>query len=412
MINLKRGIIAFLLYYSGSFAQTGNLTSSPYSLFGLGRINEVSTGRTNALGKSGIALDSNSEINSLNPASFASIPKNSVFAEIGMKTENTLYTNNGDQQRNSVSNFANFSFALAFDDKSGMGFSLFPYTNVGYNISAITGTVEGTSDRFMSNITGSGGLNNLQFNYGRKITENLKLGARANLYFGKISEVETVYIEDDNLVIDETHNYKGVQLGLGAQYKAGNNFDFGFTVNFPTSLIGSKEQTVSSVIAGVENTIDESEGTKINSFNMPLELGFGAKYRYKSFTFNADFKESFWKGTNDEDLTIGDFTNQKSIGAGIEYFRSGRSYLDKTKFRVGANYDTGYMTVEGTQIKNLALTTGLGLPMGLRTNTYINLSYSYGQRGQVSNTLIRENYHLITINLCFEDIWFKRRQYE
>lgn len=412
MINIKRGALAFLLYSSGSFAQTGNLTSSPYSLFGLGRINEVSTGRTNALGRSGIALDSETEINSLNPAAFATIPKNSVFAEMGMKIENTLYTNNGDALRNSVTNFANFSFALAFDDKSGIGFSLFPYTNVGYNISAITGTVEGTSDRFLSNIQGSGGLNNLQLNYGRKINNNLRLGARANLYFGKINEVETVKIQDDNLVIDETHNYKGIQLGFGAQYKIDTNFDFGLVLNLPTSLIGSKEQIVSSVIANVETTIEETEGTKINSFNMPLEMGFGAKYRYKAFTFNADYKMSFWKGTNDEDVTIGNFTNQTTIGAGVEYFRSGRNYFDKVKFRLGGNYDTGYMTVEGTQIKNVSLTTGLGLPLGLRSGTYINFSYSYGQRGQVSNTLIREDYHLFTINLCFADIWFKKRAYE
>lgn len=413
MINIKRGMfLAFLLYCTGNYAQTGNLTSSPYSLFGLGRLNEVSTGKTNALGKSGIALDSKNEINSLNPASFASIPRNSVFADIGMKAENTLYTNDDGQLRNTISNFANFSFALAIDDKSGIGFSLFPYTDVGYNISAITGTVEGSSDRFESNINGSGGLNNLQFNYGRKINSDFKLGARVNLYFGKISEVETVYLGSDKLLIDEAHHYTGIQLGLGSQYKISNDFNLGMVVNFPTSLSGSKEQTVVSEIDGIKTTLDQSKGTKIDSFNMPFEFGLGAKYTYKSLTFNADYKMSLWEGTNDEDVSIGEFTNQQFVGMGVEYYRSGRSYFDKTKFRLGANYDTGYMTVAGAEIKNLGLTAGLGLPLGLRTNTYINLSYSYGQRGQLSNTLIRENYHMITINLCFEDLWFKRRVYE
>lgn len=404
--------LAFLLYCTGNYAQTGNLTSSPYSLFGLGRLNEVSTGKTNALGKSGIALDSKNEINSLNPASFASIPRNSVFADIGMKAENTLYTNDDGQLRNTISNFANFSFALAIDDKSGIGFSLFPYTDVGYNISAITGTVEGSSDRFESNINGSGGLNNLQFNYGRKINSDFKLGARVNLYFGKISEVETVYLESDKLLIDEAHHYTGIQLGLGSQYKISNDFNLGMVVNFPTSLSGSKEQTVVSEIDGIKTTLDQSKGTKIDSFNMPFEFGLGAKYTYKSLTFNADYKMSLWEGTNDEDVSIGEFTNQQFVGMGVEYYRSGRSYFDKTKIRLGANYDTGYMTVAGAEIKNLGLTAGLGLPLGLRTNTYVNLSYSYGQRGQLSNTLIRENYHMITINLCFEDLWFKRRVYE
>jgi hypothetical protein len=40
----------------------------------------------------------------------------------------------------------------------------------------------------------------------------------------------------------------------------------------------------------------------------------------------------------------------------------------------------------------------------------LNLGYSYGQRGQISNGLIKENYHLLTLNLSFEGIWFKRRK--
>lgn len=413
MIDLKRGmLIGFALCNAAGHAQTGNLTSSPYSLFGLGKQNEIGSGKTNALGKSGIALGSESEINSLNPASFATIPKNSVFFDIGLKTESSRYVSSKDEQDNNISNFSNVSMALAFDEKSGIGFSLFPYTDVGYNVAAVSGTIEGTSDLYTSNVYGTGGLNNFQFNYGRKITGRLNLGARMNYYFGKINEVETVALQSDYLIIDESHRYKGIQFSLGAQYKLRNNLGLGFIINLPTSLSGSKEQTVSSVIGGVETDIETGTQSKINSFKMPAEIGIGTKYTFKAFTFNADYKMSFWKGSNDDDNSIGEFSNQQFLGGGIEYFKGGRNYFERTRFRIGGNYDTGYMSVQGSKIKNTAFTAGIGLPLGLRGNTLLNLSYSYGQRGQVSNTLIRENYHLISINLSLEEIWFTKRLFE
>ncbi len=413
MINLK-GVILFgvAICYAAGNAQTGNLTSSPYSLFGLGKQNEVVSGKTNALGKSGIALGSESEINSLNPASFATIPKNSVFFDIGMKNENSKYVGSKDQQENNISNFANISMALAFDEKSGIGFSLFPYTDVGYNIAAVSGTIEGSSSLYTSNVSGSGGLNTFQLNYGREIANGLNLGASVNYYFGKINEVETVALQADNLIIDETHRYKGIRFGVGAQYKLRDNLGFGLVINLPTSLSGSKEQTVSSMISGVENEIETNDQSKIDSFRMPAEIGIGTKYTYKAFTFNADYKIGFWKGTNEEDTAIGEFSNQQFLGGGIEYFRGGRNYFDRMRFRLGGNYDTGYMSVQGSKITNTAVTAGFGLPLGYRGNTMINLSYSYGQRGQVSNTLIRENYHLISINLSLEEIWFTKRLFE
>jgi hypothetical protein len=413
MNNLKGGIlIGIALCYATGYAQTGNLTTSPYSLFGLGKQNEVGSGKTNALGKSGIALGSESEINSLNPASLATIPKNSVFFDIGMKNENSRYVGSRDEKSNNISNFSNISMALAFDERSGIGVALFPYTDVGYNIAAVSGTVEGTSDLYTSNVAGNGGLNNFQLNYGRKITARLNLGVRVNYYFGKINEVETVDVQGDNLIIDEDHRYKGIQFSLGGQYKLADNLGLGLIVNLPTSLSASKEQTVSSVIGGLQSEIETSEQSKMDPFRMPTEIGIGAKYTLKAFTFNADYKVGFWKGTNEEDTSIGDFTNQQFLGGGVEYFRGGRNFLDRTRFRVGGNYDTGFMSVQGSKIKNVALTAGIGLPLGVRGNTLLNLSYSYGQRGQVSNTLIRENYHLISINLSLEEIWFAKRLFE
>jgi hypothetical protein len=40
----------------------------------------------------------------------------------------------------------------------------------------------------------------------------------------------------------------------------------------------------------------------------------------------------------------------------------------------------------------------------------LNFGYSYGQKGQVSNGLIKENYHTLTLNFSLEDLWFVKKK--
>jgi hypothetical protein len=69
------------------------------------------------------------------------------------------------------------------------------------------------------------------------------------------------------------------------------------------------------------------------------------------------------------------------------------------------------LEIDGKRIHNAAISIGLNLPL---ENTYssLNISYSYGQRGRVSDNLIKENYHKISLNLSLDGIWFVKRKFE
>ena len=54
---------------------------------------------------------------------------------------------------------------------------------------------------------------------------------------------------------------------------------------------------------------------------------------------------------------------------------------------------------------------GVGLPLEF-TKSALNINYSYGIKGTVGNDLIKENYHMISINLSLEAIWFVKRKFE
>ena len=58
--------------------------NSVYSMFGVGQIIDNSFGINKSLGGTGIAFQSGSSVNYLNPASYLGIPPNSFILEIGV----------------------------------------------------------------------------------------------------------------------------------------------------------------------------------------------------------------------------------------------------------------------------------------------------------------------------------------
>jgi len=412
MIN-RLAVVTLLLTVNAAMAQYNNQTSSPYSLFGLGSLNEANAGKTNALGKSGIALPADTGINNLNPAAYADIPKNSFLFDVGAKGTRNTYTNNADQSKNTTYNFSNISVALSFSEKSGIGITMSPYSDVGYSLQGVTGTVEGSQQTFTSYIQGSGGLNNVAVNYGYKITPKLNLGINASYYFGKISENEQVALGAAYLAITQENYYKGLRPALGLQYKVNPGFTVASVITAPANLTASQDRTVVKIVDDTQVVLDATTGGEADAFKLPLEAAIGIKYRLKSFTFNADYKRSFWDATGIED-NIGTFADQDFVGLGVQYTPNvlRPSYVERIQYRLGYNMDNGYLEVNDNRIKNFAVTSGLGLPLSYRGSSSINISYSYGQRGAVSNTLVQEKYHLFTVNISLEDIWFVKRKYE
>lgn len=48
----------------------------------------------------------------------------------------------------------------------------------------------------------------------------------------------------------------------------------------------------------------------------------------------------------------------------------------------------------------------LGLSLSLECNTFstLNISYSYGQKGKMGDSLIKESYHKLSLNLSLDRI--------
>ena len=410
IMKIKRIIFYTICLFSINqiVAQNNNLTSSPYSLYGLGVSNRLNTGKTNTLGGTGIAMLSTNFINNLNPASYGSIPSNSFFYEIGIKAEKKLLTEGGDSESIINGNFYNLSLAFPISKNSGAGLTLLPYTTVGYEILGIETNIEGSDETFFSNITGSGGLNDLKLNYGFSITDKFRLGGFGSYLFGKIEEEEVDFIKNVIFETSESNYYKGFRFGVGLQFDLSNKISLGATVNSPTQLNGSQNKTVN--IQDSEPIINDD--FDLNSFELPLELGFGLHVKLnKNIFINIDYKRNFWDATKQTDF-IGEYVDQDIFGIGAEYtpFKNAIKYWKRIQYRAGLNFDNGYLSMDGYRISNYSLSVGAGLPFRRQNKSMLNIGYSYGQKGLISDGLIQENYHTLTLNFSLEGIWFIKRK--
>ncbi|TDW46375.1 hypothetical protein EV144_10639 [Flavobacterium sp. 270] len=394
-----------------SFSQS--ISSSPYSLYGLGSVYDSDFGPLPSIGSSGMALPSNTFINNLNPASLGFMPQNHFMFDIGGKAIATTYQSSTKTEKRNNFQFSHLAFAFPVTKNSGFSVALRPYSSAAFKISNLKLPITDSQEFYYLSATGSGGLNNLDFSYGYRFGKKLSLGATATVLFGNTVDDRTFLILNSLTNIHKKTDYNGLRTTLGAQYKIDSTLTIATTFKIPAQIKASKVQSVQTVSDDVVTTIESEAASDVDDYYMPLEIGVGISKRFKNnLNMTLDYEKSLWNDTRQSEL-YGNFVNQDRFALGFTYNtkKNIRSYWDRIQYLAGANFDTGYLEVDGKRVNNASVSVGLSLPI---ENTYsaLNISYSYGQRGRVANDLIKENYHKISINLSLDGIWFVKRKFE
>jgi hypothetical protein len=394
-----------------SFSQS--ISSSPYSLYGLGSLYDADFGSLPAIGSSGIALSSNSFINNLNPASLAYLPLNHFMFDLGGKAIATTYQSNSKSEKRNNFQFSHLAFAFPVTKNSGFSVALRPYSSASFKISNLKLPISDSQEYYYLTAEGSGGLNNFDFSYGYRFGKKLSVGVSAMLLFGNTTDNRSYLISNSITAINKKTDYNGLRATLGSQYKIDSTFTIAATFKMPSRVKASKVQSVQTLTNDVETTIESDVASDADDYYMPLEMGFGISKRFKNnLNMTLDYEKSLWKNTNQSDL-YGDFVNQDRFALGFTFStkRNIRSYWDRIQYAAGANFDTGYLEVDGKRVNNAAISFGLSLPIE-NTLSALHVSYSYGQKGKISDNLIKENYHKISLNLSLDGIWFVKRKIE
>lgn len=397
--------------YVTSFSQS--ISSSPYSLYGVGSLYDADFGLIPSIGSSGMALPSDTFINNLNPASLAYLPQSHFMFEVGGKAIGTTFQTSSKTEKRNNFQFSHIAFAFPVTKKSSFSIALRPYSSATFKISDLKLPISNSLEYYTLSAEGSGGLNSFDFSYGYRVSKKLSVGASATVLFGNTTDDRSYIIASSLTTINKKTDYNGLRATLGTQYKIDSTFTIASTFKMPSRIKASKVQSIESVSNSNSSVIETDVASDTDDYYLPLEIGFGISKRFKNnLNMILDYEKSLWNDTNQSEL-YGDFVNQDRFALGFTYRKNKniRSYSDRIQYATGLNFDTGYLEVDGKRVNNAAISFGVTLPVDY-TFSAVNISYSYGQKGRIGDGLIKENYHKLSLNLSLDGIWFAKRKIE
>lgn len=465
-------VCLFFIHFLGS-AQTN--TSNPYSRFGLGKIEPGGFAHVHALGGAFSALCNDTlptfNINTANPASYSTL-KLTTF-EFGVKTNFSEFSSSQKTVKKNNSGFNYISIGIPLNSRTGFVFGLTPYSTVGYQVTTLTdvaniGTIKNQYD-------GSGGLNQLFGGIGikpfasrykkfirssaysaladsgssavlkrkiflKKAISSLSLGCNAGYLFGTFSyATRTIFPGQTGVVyntkqINET-TVRDFNLNAGAQITfeidsfRGRDLKKNVFITLGATASLPKNVRTTSAFYGLTYSIG-SFGREIpfdtflnvpkssGKIFLPLMTSFGISLRKgENYLFLLEAGMQQWSqytflNSNQKlrDMLI--------LGAGFQWYPNRQAigsgaYFKRVAYRLGARYNSGYLTLKGENIGEYAVTAGLGLPVGrFRLFSVVNITGEYGNGGTKNSGLIAEKYYRAIIGLTINDKWFIKPKYD
>ena len=399
-------------------ANAQNSTSSPYTRYGVGNLENTGYGRNVGLASTGLAIRDSSYINLKNPASLTSIDTLSVLYETGFHFRYELAQSTNHTQGRLNGNLSHFSLAHRITPWLMSSFGLMPYSSVGYTI-LTSSNIEGEYGDYNTTWSGTGGLTKTYYSLGMKVFKNFSIGAEATALFGPFGETQVVYApgvstEDSRSYYNSDARYFGVGVKAGAQYTAnlgnGSSVTVGGTYSPQTRLNGRSDLLIFQSYQGTYRYTIKLEQTTAKPLFLAENYGVGVSTIIKNkYLIAADFEKANWGNIT----TSEHYKDQTKYSIGFERMAKGNSlkYFERCAFRAGVSYDDGYLQFDGISVNDVKLTLGMSLPV-LKTRTMVNVGFELGQRGSKAGGLVRERYAKAVVSFSFHDYWFVKSKFD
>lgn len=408
---MKIKSVLFLLFcFMNLFMNAQSDFSSPYSIYGIGQENLNFFGGLSAMGNTGISYKSKYTINQTNPASLTSIPKNTFLYEVGFNNTFSTKKDTYASQQDYDFNFTHLAMAFPVNNYWGMSLGIVPYSKVSYQIDVVQ-PIEGSTGNYMTNVVGSGGINELFWGHGFKLTNNFSAGVEIVGLFGSISQEQWILLGTNSAYLNDKNVYFSLGANAGIQYSLnslwGTKTTLGATVSLPTTLRGAEASVGMKSNAIISNEFNQNA----DDFDLPLKIGVGISSQINKYLLvNADYRKNYWNNINQSN-NASVYSDQSIYGVGFEFQPSSKSnnYWHRLKYRVGANYDSGYVNISNQNVDKYSFSMGLGFPVSANNfSSSININYSYGKEGTTNSGLIQDNFHKLSLNLSLLGNWFQK----
>jgi len=398
------------------FSQNNN---SPYSIYGIGDIEQSSFDRTTGMGHSGMALTSNRFIYNANPASLSGLDDKFFNFEITGRAKFINYS--GDPITNSSSSSSDLqikklSLAIKIKPYWGMSIGLLPFSSANYSFSSNKYILGAGNVTVPSYYQGSGSLNQLYFSNSYNLFKNLSIGLQSSYLFGQFSQTESIlstFVTDSGLTTTRKNVIGAAYFKPGFQFNTKVNSKlklyFGGTATFKTSLNGVTSLTVAdggNTVPTPQNTIIDNY--KSTPFTLPAKYSgsIAAKLKEK-YTFSVDYSFQNWNSLNMQGITY-KLVNSSFLGAGFEVAKIQKFRdisIERHFWQAGVFCNNSYLQINGQQVSSYGITLGGGKNF-LRSNLGMQINTELGVRGMTTGSMVQENYAQINVILSYRDFWF------
>lgn len=303
------------------------MTSSPYSMFGIGEISYGLNGGNAGMGGVSLGFREKNWLNMSNPAGLSAIDSCRMYAEVSAFAKLENYRSGGSFNQTFTGNFSGFALAGRMVPHWYAGIELKPYSSVGYYFQTEQ-EVEGAPGSYYTSLfTGNGGWSKFQLT-NSILLHNLSLGVNIGFLFGKSENNET----QSEISVSEELSGQAWSFDFGLQYTLQLQKELWLTFGALYSLTTDMEMDRTQ-------SLSDSE-LKSNDFtqSMPRSFGGGVSVRYKKLTYAFDYLHTQYGRLKPTDSRI-TYADTHEWRAGMNFSPKGFSsfieHLEKDGLQTG-----------------------------------------------------------------------------
>ncbi len=429
--NLKIVLItiAFAMIRWSLLAQDGTPNVfTPYSFYGVGTINTVGTAALKSMGGAGVAYRSAIEMNILNPASYSLAAKQSFLLSFGMQGENNYLKSGNLKNSHNGFNLNDVGLMFRIANRLGFGFSITPYSSVGYRINyrETNPDIIGQLGDVRYLYSGSGEISLMKAGLGFRVSKGLSIGANFLYYLGSIEHFSQTSItpfmsnqQYSNTSLTKKLSLNQVAAEIGVQY----NFFLDKTryiilgATYHPQIKSTLKTSRSAYMYEANYPIDTIyDNTTNNTFILPHKAAFGIGYKSEKLSVSLDYDFQKWEGSmaSEDGIT---YTNTHEIRGGMEYTPNRydiRNQLKRWTYRIGFRYGNSYIMDNGHNLKNYAISLGVGVPIQKNGFSLMNIGAEFGKQGTTQYNMISNRYVKLYVgfSLFANNEWFVKHKFK
>jgi hypothetical protein len=412
---MRKNLVIILLIATSLVARS-QTNNSPYSVLGIGDIEDSYFNRATGLANTGIAYRNNRNLINNNPASLSALENQFFIGEIGLRAKYVTYTGSSVDPYNNTSfdiTFRRFAFGTKIGKHWGTTVGLMPFSSENYEFNVqqpIQGSIGETANAYYQ---GYGGVNKVYWANAYEFFHHISLGLTTSYLFGSINQksiiqnpiVPSAYASTNkNIFLSNFYLDYGLQL-FG---KIGKTWDYTLGATFANKTDLNAQYTV--LILGQDSSILKNATIQQTYFTLPNTYGAGISLtKNKKYTFLADYKFQQWSPLNYSGFNYSlEDSYRASIGFEISQKKNVyNSIIENNYFQFGLYYGETYLNVYGTQIKDMGVTAAVGIN-AKRSPMQWALTFNYGITGTQQSKLVQLNYLNIGILISYRDFWYTK----